>query len=90
MIKFTKDIWKFLLAACFSALFLISLVSPDFFAKMVLKAGVKDLATPANNSLDKFLDDSILDPILDNPQILTSLGLHQLDFFTNHNEKLND
>ena len=48
------------------------------------------MATPATNSLDKFLDESVLKPILDNPETLTRLGLHQLDFLTNHNEKLDD
>ena len=32
----------------------------------------------------------IRDSILDSPQTLTSLGLHQLDFLTNHNENLDD
>ena len=44
----------------------------------------------ATNSLDKFLDESVLEPILESPQTLTSLGLHQLDFLTNHNENLDD
>ena len=55
-----------------------------------MKDFAKDLATPATNSLDKFLDESVLKPILDNPETLTGLGLHQLDFLTNHNEKLDD
>ena len=56
----------------------------------MLKDFAKSIAQPATNSLDKFLDDSVLEPILDSPQTLTSLGLHQLDFLTNHNENLDD
>ena len=55
-----------------------------------MKDFAKSIAQPATNSLDKFLDDSVLEPILDSPQTLTSLGLHQLDFLTNHNENLDD
>ena len=56
----------------------------------MLKDFAKSIAQPATNSLDKFLDESVLEPILDSPQTLTSLGLHQLDFLTNHNENLDD
>lgn len=90
MIRFFTSIGGFLLGALLFAFLMIVSFNPSFFAKMALKDFAKDLATPATNSLDRFLDKSVLEPILENPETLTDLGLHQLDFLTNHNEKLDD
>ena len=90
MIRFFTSIGGFLLGAILFAFLLTISFNPNFFAKVMLKDFAKSIAQPANNSLDKFLDDSVLEPILDSPQTLTSLGLHQLDFLTNHNENLDD
>ena len=90
MIRFFISIGGFLLGALLFAFLMIVSFNPSFFAKMALKDFAKDLATPATNSLDRFLDKSVLEPILENPETLTDLGLHQLDFLTNHNEKLDD
>ena len=90
MIRFFTSIGGFLLGALLFAFLLTISFNPNFFAKVMLKDFAKSIAQPATNSLDKFLDESILEPILDSPQTLTSLGLHQLDFLTNHNENLDD
>ena len=90
MIRFFTSIGGFLLGAILFAFLLTISFNPNFFAKIMLKDFAKSIAQPATNSLDKFLDDSVLEPILDSPQTLTSLGLHQLDFLTNHNENLDD
>ena len=90
MIRFFTSIGGFLLGALLFAFLLTISFNPNFFAKVMLKDFAKSIAQPATNSLDKFLDESVLDPILDSPQTLTSLGLHQLDFLTNHNENLDD
>ena len=90
MIRFFTSIGGFLLGALIFAFLLTISFNPNFFAKVMLKDFAKSIAQPATNSLDKFLDDSVLEPILDSPQTLTSLGLHQLDFLTNHNENLDD
>ncbi len=90
MIRFFTSIGGFLLGALLFAFLLTISFNPNFFAKVMLKDFAKSIAQPATNSLDKFLDDSVLEPILDSPQTLTSLGLHQLDFLTNHNESLDD
>ncbi len=90
MIRFFTSIGGFLLGALLLAFLLTISFNPNFFAKVMLKDFAKSIAQPATNSLDKFLDDSVLEPILDSPQTLTSLGLHQLDFLTNHNENLDD
>ena len=90
MIRFFTSIGGFLLGALLFAFLLTISFNPNFFAKVMLKDFAKSIAQPAINSLDKFLDDSVLEPILDSPQTLTSLGLHQLDFLTNHNENLDD
>ena len=90
MIRFFTSIGGFLLGALLFAFLLTISFNPNFFAKVMLKDFAKSIAKPATNSLDKFLDDSVLEPILDSPQTLTSLGLHQLDFLTNHNENLDD
>ena len=90
MIRFFTSIGGFLLGSLLFAFLMIIAFNPNFFAEKALKDFAKDLATPATNSLDKFLDESVLKPILDNPETLTGLGLHQLDFLTNHNEKLDD
>ena len=90
MIRFFTSIGGFLLGALLFTFLIIIAFNPNFFAEKALKDFTKDLATPATNSLDKFLDESVLKPILDNPETLTRLGLHQLDFLTNHNEKLDD
>ena len=90
MIRFFTSIGGFLLGALLFAFLLTISFNPNFFAKVMLKDFAKSIAQPATNSLDKFLDDSVLEPILDSPQTLTSLGLHQLDFLTNHNERLDD
>ena len=90
MIRFFTSIGGFLLGAILFAFLLTISFNPNFFAKVMLKDFAKSIAQPATNSLDKFLDDSVLEPILDSPQTLTSLGLHQLDFLTNHNENLDD
>ena len=90
MIRFFTSIGGFLLGAILFAFLLTISFNPNFFAKVMLKDFAKSIAQPASNSLDKFLDDSVLEPILDSPQTLTSLGLHQLDFLTNHNENLDD
>ena len=90
MIRFFTSIGGFLLGALLFAFLLTISFNPNFFAKVMLKDFAKSIAKPATNSLDKFLDESVLEPILDSPQTLTSLGLHQLDFLTNHNENLDD
>ena len=90
MIRFFTSIGGFLLGALLFAFLLTISFNPNFFAKVMLKDFAKSIALPATNSLDKFLDESVLEPILDSPQTLTSLGLHQLDFLTNHNENLDD
>ena len=90
MIRFFTSIGGFLLGALLFAFLLTISFNPNFFAKVMLKDFAKSIAQPATNSLDKFLDDSVLEPILESPQTLTSLGLHQLDFLTNHNESLDD
>ena len=90
MIRFFTSIGGFLLGAILFAFLLTISFNPNFFAKVMLKDCAKSIAQPATNSLDKFLDDSVLEPILDSPQTLTILGLHQLDFLTNHNENLDD
>ena len=90
MIRFFTSIGGFLLGALLFAFLLTISFNPNFFAKVMLKDFAKSIAQPATNSLDKFLDDSVLEPILDSPQTLTSLGLHHLDFLTNHNENLDD
>ena len=90
MIRFFTSIGGFLLGALLFAFLLTISFNPNFFAKAMLKDFAKSIAQPATNSLDKFLDDSVLEPMLESPQTLTSLGLHQLDFLTNHNEKLDD
>ena len=90
MIRFFTSIGGFLLGAILFAFLLTISFNPNFFAKVMLKDFAKSIAQPATNSLDKFLDESVLEPILDSPQTLTSLGLHQLDFLTNHNENLDD
>ena len=90
MIRFFTSIGGFLLGALLFAFLLTISFNPNFFAKVMLKDFAKSIAQPATNSLDKFLDESVLEPILDSPQTLTSLGLHQLDFLTNHNESLDD
>ena len=90
MIRFFTSIGGFLLGALLFAFLLTISFNPNFFAKVMLKDFAKSIAQPATNSLDKFLDESVLEPILDSPQTLTSLGLHQLDFLTNHNENLDD
>ena len=90
MIRFFTSIGGFLLGALLFAFLLTISFNPNFFAKVMLKDFAKSIAQPATNSLDKFLDDSVLEPILESPQTLTSLGLHQLDFLTNHNENLDD
>ena len=90
MIRFFTSIGGFLLGALIFAFLLTISFNPNFFAKTMLKDFAKSIAQPATNSLDKFLDESVLEPMLDSPQTLTSLGLHQLDLLTNHNEKLDD
>ena len=90
MIRFFTSIGGFLLGALLFAFLLTISFNPNFFARVMLKDFAKSIAQPATNSLDKFLDESVLEPILDSPQTLTSLGLHQLDFLTNHNENLDD
>ena len=90
MIRFFTSIGGFLLGALLFAFLLTISFNPNFFAKVMLKDFAKSIAQPATNSLDKFLDESVLEPILESPQTLTSLGLHQLDFLTNHNENLDD
>ena len=90
MIRFFTSIGGFLLGALLFAFLLTISFNPNFFAKVMLKDFAKSIAQPATNSLDKFLDESVLEPILDSPQTLTNLGLHQLDFLTNHNENLDD
>ena len=90
MIRIFTSIGGFLLGALLFAFLLTISFNPNFFAKVMLKDFAKSIAQPATNSLDKFLDESVLEPILDSPQTLTSLGLHQLDFLTNHNENLDD
>jgi len=90
VIRFFTSIGGFLLGALLFAFLLTISFNPNFFAKVMLKDFAKSIAQPATNSLDKFLDESVLEPILDSPQTLTSLGLHQLDFLTNHNENLDD
>lgn len=90
MIRFFTSIGGFLLGALLFAFLLTISFNPNFFAKVMLKDFAKTIAQPATNSLDEFLDESVLEPILDSPQTLTSLGLHQLDFLTNHNENLDD
>ena len=90
MIRFFTSIGGFLLGALLFAFLLTISFNPNFFAKVMLKDFAKSIAQPATNSLDEYLDESVLEPILDSPQTLTSLGLHQLDFLTNHNENLDD
>jgi len=90
VIRFFTSIGGFLLGALLFAFLLTISFNPNFFAKVMLKDFAKSIAQPATNSLDKFLDESVLEPILDSPQTLTNLGLHQLDFLTNHNENLDD
>ena len=74
MIRFFTSIGGFLLGAILFAFLLTISFNPNFFAKVMLKDFAKSIAQPATNSLDKFLDDSVLEPILDSPQTLTSLG----------------
>ena len=90
MIRFFTTIGGFLLGALLLAFLTILTFNPGFFAKIALKDFAKDIASPSTNSLDKFLDDSVIDPLLESPETLTDLGLHDLDWLTNHNEKMND
>ena len=90
MIRFFTTIGGFLLGSLLLAFLTILTFNPSFFAKLALKDFAKDFASPSTNSLDKFLDDSVINPLLESPETLTDLGLHDLDWLTNHNEKMND
>ena len=90
MMKFFTSIGGFLLGSLLLAFLIVISFNPGFFAKAAMKQGVKDLATPATNSLDKFLDNEIIESALKSPESLTNFGLDDLDFLTNHNEKWDD
>ena len=90
MMKFFTSIGGFLLGSLLLAFLIVVSFNPGFFAKAAMKQGVKDLATPATNSLDKFLDNEIIESALKSPESLTNFGLDDLDFLTNHNEKWDD
>ena len=55
MIRFFTSIGGFLLGSLLFAFLMIIAFNPNFFAEKALKDFAKDLATPATNSLDKFL-----------------------------------
>ena len=90
MIRFFTTIGGFLLGSVLLAFLTILTFNPSFFAKIALKDYLKDVASPSDNVVDKFLDDSVIDPLLNSPERLTDLGIHDLDWLTNHNEKLDD
>ena len=90
MMKFFTSIGGFLLGSLLLAFLIVISFNPGFFAKAAMKQEVKDLATPATNSLDKFLDNEIIESALKSPESLTNFGLDDLDFLTNHNEKWDD
>ena len=90
MIRFFTTIGGFLLGSVLLAFLTILTFNPSFFAKIALKDYLKDVASPSDNVVDKFLDDSVIDPLLNSPERLTDLGIHDLDWLTNHNEKMND
>ena len=90
MIRLFTTIGGFLLGALLLTFLTILTFNPNFFAKLALKDFAKSIAAPSTNSVDRFLDDSIIDPLLESPETLTDLGLHDLNWITNHNEKLND
>ena len=90
MMKFFTSIGGFLFGSLLLAFLIVISFNPGFFAKAAMKQGVKDLATPATNSLDKFLDNEIIESALKSPESLTNFGLDDLDFLTNHNEKWDD
>ena len=90
MIRLFTTIGGFLFGALLLAFLTILTFNPNFFAKLALKDFAKSIAAPSTNSVDRFLDDSVIDPLLESPETLTDLGLHDLDWITNHNEKLND
>ena len=90
MMKFFTSIGGFLLGSLLLAFLIVISFNPGFFAKAAMKQAVKDLATPATNSLDKFLDNEIIESALKSPESLTNFGLDDLDFLTNHNEKWDD
>ena len=90
MMKFFTSIGGFLLGSLLLTFLIVISFNPGFFAKAAMKQGVKDLATPATNSLDKFLDNEIIESALKSPESLTNFGLDDLDFLTNHNEKWDD
>ena len=90
MIRLFTTIGGFLLGALLLAFLTILTFNPNFFAKLALKDFAKSIAAPSTNSVDRFLDDSVIDSLLESPETLTDLGLHDLDWITNHNEKLND
>ena len=90
MIRLFTTIGGFLLGALLLTFLTILTFNPNFFAKLALKDFAKSIAAPSTNSVDRFLDDSVIDPLLESPETLTDLGLHDLNWITNHNEKLND
>ena len=90
MIRFFTTIGGFLLGSLLLAFLTAFTFNPSYFAKIALKDFAKGIASPSTNSLDKFLDDSVIDPLLESPETLTDLGLHDLDWLTNHNEKMDD
>ena len=90
MIKFFSTIGGFLFGSILLAFLTILAFNPSFFAEELIKREASKLANPPNNQLDKFLDESIISSFLNSPQTLTSLGFDQLNFLTNHNEKLDD
>ena len=90
MMKFFISIGGFLLGSLLLAFLAIISFNPLFFAEVALKVKMKELATPATNPLDKFLDSQIIESTLSSPESLTSYGFDDLDFLTNHNEKWDD
>ena len=64
MMKFFTSIGGFLLGSLLLAFLIVISFNPGFFAKAAMKQGVKDLATAATNSLDKFLDNEIIESAL--------------------------
>ena len=90
MIKFFSTIGGFLFGSILLAFLTILAFNPSFFAEELIKREASKLANPPNNQLDKFLDENIISRFLNSPQTITLLAFDQLNFFTNHNEKLDD
>ena len=90
MIKFFTTIGGFLLGSLLIALLMIISFNPGFFATKMLENNLSNWGTKPTNSLDRYLDDTLVEEILSSPESMSYMGLDSLDLFTSHNSKWDD